>query len=124
MLGCCGPMCSRVRSERRTGSPGSRQLLGDRRERKRHGASGVAVLRLERGPVVTVTREGPREVLGVHAAGRHDETLAQRVALEVVAQHDAAQVGVALEDDAEQVVDLALERRGARPERDDRRHAK
>ncbi len=99
------------------------QLLGHRRERERDGVRGVAVLRLECGTVVTVAREAPREVLGVHAARRHDEVLAQRMTLEVVAKHDAAKVRASLEDDAEQVVDLALERQGARPQRDDRGHA-
>ena len=85
--------------------------------------SGVAVLRLECGTVVTVAREAPREVVGVHAARRHDEVLAQRMTLEVVAKHDATKVRASLEDDTEQVVDLALEGQGTRPQRDDRGHA-
>lgn len=38
----------------------------------------------------------------------HGEVLAQRMALETVVGHDTAEIGVAREEDAEQVVDLAL----------------
>jgi len=48
--------------------------------------------------------------------------LAERVADPVVGQHDAAQVGVAGEGDAEEVVDLALEPVGALPDPGERRH--
>src|SRR5262249_11003430 len=47
--------------------------------------------------------------------------LAQRVAGELLRQEDAAQVGVALEDDAVHVVDLALEPVGPPPQRERRR---
>lgn len=50
------------------------------------------------------------------------EVLAQRVALETVVRHDASQVGVAGEEDTEQVVDLALVPVGAVKEAGDARH--
>src|SRR3982751_2568844 len=53
-----------------------------------------------------------------------DVILPQGEALPVVGAEDAAQVGVAVEDDAEQVVRLALVPVGGRPEADDARHVR
>src|SRR5205807_6386441 len=54
----------------------------------------------------------------------HRVVLAQRVALPFVGHEDAAQVGVALEDDAEHVIGLPLEPVGPRPDAGDTRHCR
>jgi hypothetical protein len=64
-------------------------------------------------------------LLGVVAhldVARHREVLAQRMADEAVVGQDAAQVDMALEDDAEHVEGLALEPVGRRPQVGDRGH--
>src|SRR5262245_11056746 len=59
-----------------------------------------------------------REVVAL-AVAAHRVVLAQRVSGELVRHQDAAQVGMALEDDAVHVVDLALHPVGALPDRRD-----
>ncbi len=97
------------------------ERLGHRGVGQLDGKIRVASLGLRSGAVVTMACQGPLDRLGGHALRVHLETLAQRVAIEVVAQHDAAQVRMAEEHDPEQVVYLALERNGAGPQSRDRR---
>src|SRR5262245_52069570 len=61
-----------------------------------------------------------REVVAL-AVAAHRVVLAHRVSGKLFRHQDAAQVGVALEDDAVHVVDLALHPVGAFPQRRDRR---
>src|SRR5262249_5004828 len=60
-----------------------------------------------------------REVVAL-AAAAHRIVLAQREGCELVRHQDAAQVGVAVEDDAIHVVDFTLHPVGAAPQRVDR----
>ena len=116
--GAAGPCCSMSRSECSTGSPGgaaARRTSGC--GERRRSRAGSLVSGWSAGPSSPWLASAHATSSALHAARRHLEALAQRVALEVVAQHDAAQVRVAVEHDAEQVVDLALERSGAGPER-------
>src|SRR5450759_1245898 len=85
--GCAGPMLTTSSS---TGSP-SAESAGVR-------DSTWSVMPVLPSSDVVRALENPRVVV----------VLAQRMALEVRRQHDASQVRVAVEDDAEQVEDLAL----------------
>src|SRR5687768_17830887 len=73
------------------------------------------------GDAQTGSRPFPRHDLVVLALADAAErvVLAQRVAAEAVPREDAAEVGVADEDDAEHVVDLALHPLGAGPDAGD-----
>src|SRR3990172_7626259 len=53
---------------------------------------------------------------------RHDEVLAERMAQEPFPHQEALEVGMAGEDDAEEVVDFALLQVGSLPERRERGH--
>ena len=114
---------SRRRGGRRRGRPRRAQALAVRARGPRPRRGSCA------GPAAARTSAGRQRQLHVAdaLAGRargvvgEDEVLAQREG-QVVGRHvDAAQVAVALEDDAEHVVGLALGPLGAVPQEGDRR---
>src|SRR4051812_28096153 len=97
VLGCCGPMLTSISS-----------VLTSNSTIVWSGAETVAIKPSTAADAVILQRE-----LVI---------LAQRVPHPVLGQQNAAQVGVAGEPDAGQVVDLALVPVGTGPERHDRRH--
>src|SRR5581483_5883888 len=66
----------------------------------------------------------PRCFLELHGDAPDRVVLAQRVPFPVVGHEDARQIGMALEDDPEQVVDLALHRLGPREQLEEGRQCR
>ena len=125
---------TRLRAIPRSAAPrghGAAPAALERRGPRRPGPSAAGPGAAAAAPGVRATPPAARLLHGAHAHARRargvvgqQEVLAQREALVVGRHVDAAQVAVALEDDAEHVVGLALGPLGAVPEEGDRRHAR
>src|SRR5918992_3223171 len=125
VAGWCGPMlivnssCSSDRSLSITASVSatgwsSSRSIDTERSRSRYGALVGSVIPAR----VLVLVVGEQDGLAPHR-----EVASLREALVVLRHQDPAQVGVAVEDDAEHIVDLALLEVGGREQVDHRRQA-
>src|SRR6478672_8707306 len=92
----------------------------------RNTARATAITSRSTAQIVGSMPKGPTGTRSASArvAARRDEALAQRMSGERFLEEDPPQVGVAVEDDAEHVVRLALAPVGARPHARERRHVR
>ena len=110
VLGCCGPMLTVIVSVRMFRHRVRSSLVP--------GATADRV-RCWRGTLLRVTCSGSDA--SRRLADLHRIVLAQRIAFPVLRHQQPPQIGMAVEHDAEQVPDFALEPVGRRPDAADRR---
>src|SRR3954467_1000625 len=120
VLGCCGPMLMIIVSSsviststsswempRRT-APCSSERNASLVSARRPISCAPSAVSLVRSVIGPPGSPGPWRFFELHGDAPDGVVLAQGVALPVVGHEDARQVGMALEDDPEHVVDLAL----------------